>query len=177
VRVLAAWRLRLATELDKPLGWVLAEKAIIDFARQRPADAEAVRAYKGLPQPARQRAEELAGLIATAGATATGGASSARAPATSARAQRWSEVLFSIAQLVAEQTGVAARLLATRGDAEETARVVDEQGLDAARGLPAFSTWRYAVLGRLWEGWLAGTLALAADASSANGLKVVPVGA
>jgi hypothetical protein len=65
VRVLAGWRLRVATELDKPIGWVLAEKAIIDFAR-RPPDAEAIRSYKGLAQLARQRADELAELIADA---------------------------------------------------------------------------------------------------------------
>jgi ribonuclease D len=173
VRELAAWRLRVAHELDRPLGWVLAEKAIIDFARRRPADADAIRSYKGLAQPARQRAAELAELIATAATTATAGPGVPPARAPSARAQRWSEMLFAIAQLAAEQTGIAARLLATRGDAEEVARIADEHGLDGARALPAFATWRYDVLGRLWEGWLTGTLALVGE-RNATGLALVP---
>ena len=56
-------------------------------------------------------------------------------------------MLIAIVQLVAEETGIAARLLATRADAEEAARTVDTKGIEAARALPAFSTWRRAVLG------------------------------
>ena len=76
-------------------------------------------------------------------------------------------------QLVAEQTGVAARLLATRADAEELARVVDEGGLEAAQALPAFSTWRKDVLGGAWAGWLTGTLALVGDQTKATGIALV----
>jgi ribonuclease D len=169
VRALAAWRLRVALELDRPLGWVLAEKTIIDFARHRPAEADAVRSYKGLAAPARQRADELVALIADA----VPGAALAIVRAPSARAQRWSDMLLAIVQLAAEQSGVAARLLATRSDAEEVARTVDELGLEAARGLPAFTSWRYEVLGTLWEGWLAGTLALVGE-RNATGIALVP---
>ncbi|MBA2541257.1 MAG: hypothetical protein H0V17_16565 [Deltaproteobacteria bacterium] len=83
-------------------------------------------------------------------------------------------MLVAIVQLAAEQSGVSGRLLATRGDAEETARVVDEQGLEAARDLPAFATWRYQVLGKLWEGWLTGSLGLTGDSASSSGLRLRP---
>src|SRR5204862_676374 len=107
------------------------------------------------------------------GAEAHGAAAMPRARSASVRAQRWSEVLFSIVQLASERTGVAPRLLATRNDAEEAACVVDEQGLEAARTLPAFATWRYDVVGRLWEGWPTGTLALVGDATSPGGIGLV----
>jgi ribonuclease D len=92
----------------------------------------------------------------------------------SPRAQRWAEVLVAIAQIASERTGVAARLLATRADAEELARAVDERGLDAARELPALATWRREVLGALWIGWLTGALALIGDTTAPSGLELVP---
>ena len=91
-----------------------------------------------------------------------------RAPST--RAQRWSEILLAIVQLVADRTGVAARLLATRSDAEEFARTVDERGIDAAQALPALATWRRDVVGQLWMDWLTGATALVADLTAPSGI-------
>jgi hypothetical protein len=85
-------------------------------------------------------------------------------------------MLLAIVQLIAEQTRVAARLLATRADAEEFARTVDEHGLAAAAALPALSTWRRDVIGTPWSGWLAGTLALVGDAAAPQGVKLVGTG-
>jgi ribonuclease D len=168
VRALAAWRMRVALELDRPLGWVLSEKSLIDLARQRPTEPEAVRALKGLAQPARQRAEELVALIAAAVPGETMPPSRPASP----RAQRWSDMLLAIVQLVAEQTGVAPRLLATRSDAEELARAFDEGGIDAIRKLPALATWRVELIGRRWEAFLTGKLALA-GAPTGTGLALV----
>lgn len=172
VRELGAWRFRVAHELDKPLGWVLPEKLLIDLARSRPTDPERIYALRGLPQPARQRVEQIAEAIAGAKPLA---AHPHVSRGMSARAQRWSELLIAIVQLVSEQTGVTARLLATRSDAEELARVVDEHGLDAARSLPALATWRYEVIGRLWEGFLSGRLGVAGDPSANAGIRLAPL--
>lgn len=169
VHELAAWRFRVAHELDKPLGWVLTEKLVIDLARSRPTEPGKILALKGLPQPARQRVEEIAEVI---GSAKSQGGGPAMSRGVSARAQRWSELMLAIVQLAAEQSGVTARLLATRSDAEEAARLIDEQGLEAARTLPAFSTWRYELIGRLWEGWLTGTLGLVGDPSANVGIAL-----
>jgi hypothetical protein len=77
-------------------------------------------------------------------------------------------------QLVADQTGVAARLLATRADAEELARAIDERGLAAADALPAMSSWRRDVIGRAWIGWLTGELALVGELDAPHGMKLLP---
>ena len=173
VRELAGWRLRVAIELDRPIGWVLSEKSVIELARNRPGSSEAVRAIKGMTQLAKQRADELVAAIARAKPDpAVAPIGIRRAP--SARAQRWSEMLLAIAQLAAEQTGVSARLLATRSDAEEFARTVDDHGPEAARSLPALATWRHDVIGTSWITWLAGGLALVGDADAATGIRLVP---
>ena len=171
---LAAWRLRIATELDRPLGQVLNEKTLIDLARQRPQSPVALRAVKGISPLAKQRADELVELIESADPEAVKELVSAGSPprAPSQRAQRWAELLLAIVQLVSEQTGVAPRLLATRSDAEEFARIVDERGLPAASEHPAIATWRYDVIGKQWVDWLSGKLALVGDPSAPSGLAL-----
>jgi ribonuclease D len=82
--------------------------------------------------------------------------------------------LIAIVQLVAEQLGIAPRLLATRADAEELARAVDEHGLAGADALQPMTGWRREVIGQAWIGWLTGTLALVGDADTPHGLKLVP---
>ena len=165
---LAAWRHRVAVELDRPLGPVLHEKVLLDLARHRPANASAVRAAKGISPVARQRADDI--MEAIVGARPEGAPVLAAGRAPSPRAQRWSELLLALVQLVSERTGVAPRLLGTRSDAEEFARTVDERGVDAATSLPALATWRRDVIGGPWVDWLTGRLALVGDLTSPQGL-------
>lgn len=169
---LAAWRQRVCIELDRPLGQVLHDRLIIDLARQRPSSIMAIRSLKGMSGLARQRAAEIAEALAAARPGVVPTIAAGRAP--SARAQRWSELLIAIVQLVADQIGVAARLLATRADAEELARAVDVHGIAAAEALPAMTGWRRDVIGRAWIGWLTGELALVGDVGAPHGLRLVP---
>jgi ribonuclease D len=85
-------------------------------------------------------------------------------------------MLIAIVQIVSEESGIAPRLLATRADAEEVARTVDEHGLAAAAKLPAFSTWRREVLGSVWEGWLSGRIAVIGDPAATHGMRLIPRG-
>lgn len=169
---LAAWRQRVCIELDRPLGQVLADKLIIDLARQRPSSAAAIRGMKGMTGLARQRADDIAAALAAATPGVVPTIAAGRAP--SQRAQRWAEMLIAIVQLVADQTRVAARLLATRADAEELARAVDERGLAAIEALPAMTSWRRDVIGRAWVGWLTGELVLVGDLGAPHGVKLLP---
>jgi ribonuclease D len=167
---LAAWRHRVASELDRPLGQVLGDRVLVELARARPDAVGAVRSWKGLSPLSRARADQIVEALAAAPRVER----SASARGASTRAQRWAEMLIAIVQVVAEQTGIAPRLLATRADAEEAARAVDEGGLAAAAELPAFGSWRREVLGNAWEGWLTGRLAVVGDAAAPHGVRLVP---
>lgn len=169
---LAAWRQRLCVELDRPLGQVLTDRQIVELARPRALPAGAIRSTKGLSGAARQRADEIAATLAAARPGEVPALAAARPP--SPRAQRWSEILLAIVHVVADRSGVAPRLLATRADAEEFARAVDERGVAAAEALPALASWRRDVLGRSWLGWLTGALVLIGDPAAPHGVALVP---
>lgn len=171
VIAVAAWRQRVAVELDRPLGQVLNDKALVELARQRPEDADGVRHTKNLSPIAKQRAAAIAEAIATAEPADVAAPSRWRAP--SARAQRWSDLLLAIVQHQAELIGVAPRLLATRSDVEEVARVVDEHGLATAHKLPVLATWRRAVIGELFVQFFEGTLAIAGDLTAPGGMRLI----
>jgi len=169
---LAAWRLHAAIELDRPLGQVLHEKVLLDLARQRPTSPAALRAVKGVSAIVKQRADDV--IAAIVGAKAESAPVLASMRSASQRAQRWSEMLLAIVQLVADQVRVAPRLLATRADAEEFARVFDERGRTGAGALPALATWRRDVIGQVWVDWLEGRLALLGDPASPAGIQLLP---
>ena len=165
---LAAWRHRTAVAHDRPLPQVLPDKVLVELARTRP-DVDELRAIRGLPELARKDVEAIAEAIAAAPPLHV-----ERHHAPSMRAQRWAELLYAIANLVADETGVAARLLATRADAEAVARITDEHGVGSAHHLPAFSTWRRDILGSIWERWLSGHVALVSDPTTPHGIRLVP---
>jgi ribonuclease D len=171
---LAAWRQRAAIDLDRPLGQVMTEKVLVELAKLRPRDPGAVRTTKGLSEHARKRAEDIVAAIADAKPSKA--PARAMRQAASIRAQRWAEMLISIVQVVADDTGIAPRLLGTRSDAEEFARVFDEHGAAGVAKLHALSTWRSEVLGHAWLGWLTGKLAMIGDKAAPHGVRLVSIG-
>ena len=63
-RELGAWRERTAREEDRPVGQVLADQAMVEVARRRPADQRALEQIRGIPQHiARRRARELIEVV------------------------------------------------------------------------------------------------------------------
>lgn len=123
---------------------------------------------------AKTRADALVDVITKARPTGPSTSEKSTWRASSTRAQRWSELLLAIVHVVGEDTGIASRLLATRADAEEVARIVDEKGMEAAASLPAFSTWRREVIGDVWRGWLEGRVTLVGDPVAPHGIRLVP---
>jgi ribonuclease D len=174
---LAAWRQRTAIALDRPLGQVMSDKLVVELARNRPKNAQAVRTWKAMSPIAKTHADQIVTAIKESGArTIESGARTVRSGArtTGQRAQRWADLLQAIVQLVAEEARVAPRLLATRGDVEDIARAVDEGGLAAVAGLPAFTSWRREVIGTVLEGWLSGRIAIVGDPVAPTGFRLLP---
>ena len=152
-----------------------ADKALVELARHRPSNAGGVRAVEGHVADRARRAPTRSSRRSPA-AQAGGRRRRARAAcasAASARAQRWAEMLLAIVQLVAEETGIAARLLATRAR---------RRGARAHRRRARASTPRARCprsrrgaarcSATSWEGWLAGRVALVGDAAAPHGIRL-----
>jgi ribonuclease D len=155
---LAAWRERLAQQLDVPRGRVLRDDALYDIANQMPASAEALGQLRTLSDgfARSQRAKEILEAV---------NAGLARDPKTlpkvernetlSAEASATLELLKVLLKAAAAEHGVAPRIIAGSEDLEQLA-ISDEADILALQG------WRRALFGeaalKLKRGELALTL-------------------
>lgn len=169
---LAGWRLGLARQLDIPLGRVLPDKLLVDLARRPPRNAEALRRRVEQPQ-LRERAEELLALFGRAATSPPPDRPPVRGPL-SPQATAWASGLLLIAGLIAGQTQIAQRFLATRADAESLARAFDALGPDGIAEHPVMHGWRRHVIGERLAGWLRGELRLVTDEASGAALSLEP---
>jgi ribonuclease D len=155
---LAAWRERLAQQLDVPRGRVLRDDALYDIANQLPASAEALGQLRTLSDgfARSQRAKEIIDVVK---------AGLARDPKTlpkiernealSAEASATLELLKVLLKAAAAEHGVAPRIIADSDDLEQLA-TSDEADILALQG------WRRTLFGdaalKLKRGELALTL-------------------
>lgn len=148
LKALAEWRERTAQEADRPRNWILKDEVLVDLARGRPRDEQALARLRGLPENTRRRhGQALIDAIAAAGDGAATDEDDDRGPLSGEE-----EDLLSLLQLVtrlrAREIGVSAQSLATRK--ELAALLRGESGHNLARG------WRHEALGSLLDEVMAG---------------------
>jgi ribonuclease D len=163
LREIAAWREREARRRDRPAGWLLPDRALIELARRRPTDRDGVLAERGVPE--RIRPADVDGLLAAirAGEDAP---PIPLPPAPPAEIQARLEVLGPLGQVLvaarAQEAGVAATLVATRAEVEAHLAAALDGG---APSTPLAEGWRHELVGRALERLARGRLALAPRAS------------
>ena len=140
----AAWREREARERDVPRGRVLKDDAIYEIAQQAPRDATALARLRTIPKGWEKSATAASLLGAVNAALVVPKESLPKLPrpfqppeGTSAAA----ELLKVLLRIVAEQEGVAAKVLASSDDIDRIAA----EGETA--DVPALQGWRRAVFG------------------------------
>jgi ribonuclease D len=158
LRRVAAWREREAARRDRPVQWVLADRAALELARRRPADVRSLGGVRGLERMRGAQLEELREAVAM-GATDP--------PLTLAPRPRSDiaarlEVLGSLGQVLvgarAAAAGLAPTLVATRDEIESyLAGALD----GAASDLPLGRGWRRELVGDALVDLARGRLALA----------------
>jgi len=169
---LAAWRWRTALARNKPPTWVLADKTLVELAQRRPRDEGELGRVRGAGEVARMYAAEVLAELASAGA-ATADTEIATSMPGSPRAQLWEEVILALVQAASERTKIPARWLATRGDCEELARLLDRDD-PRAEGHPVLTTWRRDVVGQTILSWVRGEVVLAGDRAAPSGIRILP---
>jgi len=143
VAALAAWRERLAIELDRPRGWVLKDEVLVDLARGNPVDETGLAAVRDMPpQVVKRRGSEL--LVALRDAPEAEAARARLTPEQDALV----DAMAALVRLRATAEGIAPANLATRRELE---RLVQGE-----RGLGVLEGWKRATVGESLLGLLEG---------------------
>ncbi|MBL6633784.1 MAG: HRDC domain-containing protein [Thermoleophilia bacterium] len=165
LRRAAAWRETEARRRDRPVGWLLPDRTLLEIARRRPSGPAAVLSERGVPSAMRER--EAQSLI-TAMDEAVGDPPIALGPPPPAKVQARLETLTPLAQILltarSSAADLAPTLVATRDEVEQylTALLMDRDpaGLSLGRG------WRHDVAGSAIAELAAGRLGIAPLAAS-----------
>jgi len=139
----AAWREREAQARDMPRGRILKDDAIAEIAHQQPKTAEALSHLRAIPKGF-ERSKSGEAIIEAVNAGL------ARDPKTSPRLSRDKplsngasatvELLKVLLRMIAEQHGVASKVIATVDDLQRIA-------VDETADVPALSGWRRTMFG------------------------------
>jgi ribonuclease D len=164
----AAWRERVAQELDKPRGRILKDDAIQEIAQQKPRTAEALERMRAVPSgfAKSKHGQGLIHAINQALEDPDRFAPQVERPESSGPPPgAVGELLKVLLKQVSDDAGVATRLIANAADLERLARE-DEPDI------PALTGWRRDVFGEKALRLKSGKVALAA---SPKGVKIVEV--
>jgi ribonuclease D len=156
MQVLAAWREREAQARDVPRQRVLKDDAIYEIALQQPTDAEALGRLRAIPRGF-ERSSTARGILATVQqALALPENELPRIPRprqAPEHATAAAELLKVLLKMVAEEHGVAARIIASGEDLEKIAS-------DDRADVPALRGWRRQLFGEQALALKRGDLAL-----------------
>lgn len=156
----AAWRETEARRRDRPVGWLIPDRTLIEVSRRRPATAKALLSERGIP--AAMRENEADGLLA-AMAAGLSDPPITLGPAPPQHVQARLETLTPLAQVLvgarAAAIELAPTLVGTRDDVESfLAAVIVGDGVD---DLALGRGWRREVAGDALIELAAGRLAIA----------------
>jgi len=175
LRELAGWRIRTAVDKNKPLSWLLPDKAMVELCRKPPRDVRDIKKVRGVGEGTLRRyGEVIVDHIRAGMAKPIKGPKRGPDRQLSAHGQSWSSVAATVIQSLAATEKIAARFLGTRSDAEdlvlwyetpEAQRVDDEVAL--------LHGWRRELAGNALLRWLDGAESIVADPDSLGGLSLI----
>ena len=162
-KALAAWRERTAMAENRPRQWILKDEALMDLARQLPADLEALAAVRGVGESlAKRHGAELLKLLKADGQDAEPERHKREAPLKPEQ-EGLVDALNALLRLQAAKGDVSVASLANRAELERLVR--------GERDLPLLREWRLEMAGRELLEFLEGRRSLSAAGGT---LKVKP---
>ncbi|HVF62217.1 MAG TPA: HRDC domain-containing protein [Thermoanaerobaculia bacterium] len=174
LRALAAWREREALAGNKPPSWILQEGPLLALARRPPKSEAALEEVRGVSEgTAHRHGRDILAAVRQGWQEPV---EAEREPFLSPVAQSWAAMLSALIQARSREGDVAARFVASRGDAETLAGWWSLGNRDHEPDLPLLQGWRRELAGQAALDWLAGRAALVADEEAPAGLRVAPRG-
>ena len=144
----------MARETDRPRRWILSDEIIINIARQRPRNMDALERMRGLEDRVRKNhGKKLLELVTEA----------AKAPMVKGQKEERKKVsdgalveaLVAVLKIQARKNDISVEMLASRGDLNSASA--------GDRELPLFRGWRKALAGDAIVAFLGGELELRAE--------------
>ena len=164
-RALGAWRERTAREEDRPVGQVLADQALVEVARRRPADTRALEQIRGIPQHiARRRAREVIETVEQSQDAEGIPSDDGRRTMTDKRDAPLIALSEALVRAKSLEADLAYELLASRADLTEIV-VARRERRDPPREIRTLTGWRHDLVGAELLELLDGHHALAIDES------------
>ena len=173
LRELAGWRQSTARRRNKPLPWVLPERAMIDLCRSTPRTVGDLKRVRGVGEgTVRRYGREILDCIAR-GAAAPVAVPESRRLALSARGQVWASVVANLIQARGVAEEIAPRFVATRANAEALVEWFEHGDRECEPPLPLLSGWRRELVGGAALAWLEGGASIAVDSEGPAALRLV----
>ncbi len=174
LREVAAWRLRTALAKNKPLSWLLPDKAMVELCRNPPRNVRDLKRVRGIGEGTMRRyGEDIIDHVRAGQAKPLEGPKRGHPRQLSARGQSWAAVTASLIQSLASRERIAARFVGTRADAEELVLWFETPEGERSDDIALLAGWRRELAGDAVLRFLAGELALVADPESPGGLSLV----
>jgi ribonuclease D len=146
-RALGAWRERTARSEDRPVGQVIADQALIEVARRRPADAHALEQIRGIPQHiARRRARDLIEVLEASADDDPIPSEDGRRTMTDKRDAPLIALCEALVRARSLEAEVAYELIASRADLTEIV-IAQREKRDAPREVRTLTGWRRDLVG------------------------------
>jgi ribonuclease D len=173
-RALGAWRERTARSEDRPVGQVMADQALVEVARRRPADARALEQIRGIPQHiARRRAADVIEAVEHGMEGDPIAGEDGRRTMTDKRDAPLIALCEALVRARSLEAEMAYELIASRADLTEIV-VAQREQRDTPREVRTLTGWRQDLVGAELLELLDGHHALAVDENGR--LSVRPAG-
>ncbi len=174
LRELAAWRLRTAVRQNKPLPWLLQDRAMVELCRSPPGGARELARVRGIGDgTVRRYGDDIIDALTRGAKKPVELEASARPALLSPAGQVWVQLLSNLIQARCAEAGIAPRFVGTRADVEALVGWFEAgQPADAEPAL--LSTWRRDIAGDAVISWLRGEATIAVGTDGGSPLRLVP---
>jgi ribonuclease D len=172
LQALAAWRIEQAVASNRPLSWILPDRAMIELCRKGAASPRDVRSVRGVGEGiARRHGQAILAAIATGAAQSPPDVDERPKPALSPRAEIWASVITILIQARCLAAKIAPHLVDIRGDAEALASWFDRGDSTAEPGIQLLQGWRRELAGDAALAWLRGDTTISVDCAGIEGIE------
>jgi ribonuclease D len=174
-RRLAAWRERTAAAADRPVGQILQDPPLLEFAKRQPRSLDQLAAIRGVhPSFIKRRGREVLEQV-SAGTEDPPIPRESRRSSTDARDAPLIALAEALLRTRALDAGLAYELIASRSELEQIVAAARQDAPEPA--VRTLAGWRRELVGDDLEALLDGTVAVAVGASRALELHAVELSA